>query len=219
MIEQSSLSARVKAQSLRAFELLAEAEGKMHGKPPEKVAFHEVGAVDSIVDFVGACIGLEALGIDEVWCGPVALGGEGKGGYVKCAHGLLPVPAFATLELMKGLPIRPCGVAAELTTPTGAALIKALATRFGPLPPIDIRRLGYGAGTRNDPQILIPNVLRVVLGEESGGRPEDGGAERGAGREERGTRNGVPSRHGRSRFRRTSTMPRRRNWGFWPSGS
>lgn len=190
MIEQSSLSARVKAQSLRAFELLAEAEGKMHGKPPEKVAFHEVGAVDSIVDFVGACIGLEALGVDDVWCGPVALGGEGEGGYVKCAHGLLPVPAFATLELMKGLPIRSCGVAAELTTPTGAALIKALATRFGPLPPMNILGLGYGAGTRNDPHIPIPNVLRVVLGEDSGGSMEGGGRseERGARSEERGVK-------------------------------
>jgi hypothetical protein len=180
MIEQSGLSSRVKTQSLRAFELLAEAEGRMHGKPPEKVAFHEVGAVDSIVDFVGACIGLEALSIDEVWCGPVALGGEGEGGYVKCAHGLLPVPAFATLELMKGLPIRPCGVAAELTTPTGAALIKALATRFGPLPPMDIQGLGYGAGTRNDPHIPIPNVLRVVLGEENGGRRKEKGERKGA---------------------------------------
>lgn len=186
MIEQSGLSERVKAQSVRAFELLAEAEGRMHGRPPEKVAFHEVGAVDSIIDFVGACIGLEALGVDEVWCGPVALGGEGEGGYVKCAHGMLPVPAFATLELMKGLPIRSCGVASELTTPTGAALVKALAVRFGPLPPMDIRGLGYGAGTRNDPGIPIPNVLRVVLGtdgERSGapdavGRMAAGGSER-----------------------------------------
>ena len=136
----------------------------MHGKPADKVAFHEVGAVDSIIDFVGACIGLEALDIDEVWCGPVALGGEGEGGYVKCAHGSLPVPAFATLELMKGLPIRPCGVAAELTTPTGAALVRTLATQFGPLPPINVQALGYGAGTRNDPHIPIPNILRVVVG-------------------------------------------------------
>jgi len=158
----------VKEQSLRAFEVLAEAEGKMHGKPADKVAFHEVGAVDSIIDFVGACIGLEALDIDEVWCGPVALGGEGEGGYVKCAHGSLPVPAFAALELMKGLPIRPCGVAAELTTPTGAALVRTLATQFGPLPPIDVQALGYGAGTRNDPHIPIPNILRVVLGIREG---------------------------------------------------
>lgn len=167
LIRKSGLSERVKAQSLKAFELLAEAEGRMHDKPADRVAFHEVGAVDSIIDFVGACIGLEALGIDQVWCGPVALGGEGDGGYVKCAHGLLPVPAFATLELMKGLPIRPCGVSAELTTPTGAALIRTLVTRFGPLPSMNIQALGYGAGTRNDPQITIPNILRVVLGETS----------------------------------------------------
>lgn len=163
MIEASGLSAGVKARSIKAFELLAEAEGRMHGQPPEKVAFHEVGAVDSIVDFVGACIGLEALGISEVRCGPVALGGEG-GGYVDCAHGKLPVPAFATLELMKGLPVRACAVNKELTTPTGAALLKALVTDFGPLPPMRIEKIGYGAGTRNDPHIPVPNVLRAVLG-------------------------------------------------------
>lgn len=163
MIEASGLSARVKAQSVRAFELLAEAEGRMHGQAPEKVAFHEVGAVDSIVDFVGACIGLEALGITEIRSGPVALGGEG-GGYVDCAHGKLPVPAFATLELMKDLPVRPCAVNKELTTPTGAALLKALVADFGPLPPMRIEKIGYGAGTRNDPNIPVPNVLRAVLG-------------------------------------------------------
>ncbi|MBI3832654.1 MAG: nickel pincer cofactor biosynthesis protein LarC [Planctomycetes bacterium] len=166
LIEASELSERVKAQSLRAFACLAEAEGRMHGMEAEQVGFHEAGAVDSIVDFVGACIGLELLGIDEVRSGPVALGGEG-GGYIACEHGRLPVPAFATLELMKGLPIRPCPVNKELTTPTGAALLKALVKpeHFGPLPPMNIERLGYGAGTRNDPAIAVPNLLRAALGE------------------------------------------------------
>ena len=190
----------------------------MHGKSPEKVAFHEVGAVDSIVDFVGACIGLEALGIDEVWCGPVALGGEGEGRPCEVRARSAARAGLRDAGTDEGLPIRPCGVAAELMIPTGAALIKALATRFGPLPPIDIRRLGYGAGTRNDPQILIPNVLRVVLGEESGGRPEDGGRseERGARSEERGMGCQADTV---VEIQATSTMPRRRNWGFWPSGS
>ena len=202
LIEASGLSARVKKQSLKAFRLLAEAEGKMHGKEPEQVSFHEVGAVDSIVDFVGACIGLEALGVEEVHCGPVALGGElgrfsespgecaqqsgrsggspHEAGYVHCAHGLLPIPAPATLELMKGVPIRSCPVAAELTTPTGAALVKALAVRFGPLPPLCIEKLGYGAGTRNDPAIPIPNLLRAVLGTVPAGAEGASGGGEGA---------------------------------------
>jgi hypothetical protein len=201
LIESSGLSARVKEQSLKAFRLLAEAEGRMHGKDPEQVNFHEVGAVDSIVDFVGACIGLEALGVEEVWCGPVALGGEvgrftespgehaqrsGRSGgsphagYVRCAHGLLPIPAPATLELLKGVPLRSCPVAAELTTPTGAALVKALAVRFGPLPPLCIKKLGYGAGTRNDPAIPVPNILRVVLGTLSAGSEAGSGGGAGA---------------------------------------
>ncbi|MCW8131328.1 MAG: nickel pincer cofactor biosynthesis protein LarC [Planctomycetota bacterium] len=165
LIERSGLTPRVKERSLRAFELLAESEGRMHHMPPDEVGFHEVGAVDSIVDFVGACIGLDLLGVEEVRCGPVALGGEG-GGYVDCQHGRLPVPAFATLELMKGLPIRPCPVAKELTTPTGAALLRALVRpeHFGPLPSMNVEKLGYGAGTRNDPSIPVPNLLRVAYG-------------------------------------------------------
>ena len=167
-LERSGLSARVKQQSIRAFQVLADAEGRMHHKPAEKVHFHEVGAVDSIVDFVSACAGLELLGIDELRCGPVALGGDG-GGYVECAHGTLPVPAFATLELMKGLPIRPCPVKEELTTPTGAALLKALVApeHFGPLPVLHIEKVGYGAGTRDDPHVPVPNLLRAVLGTEA----------------------------------------------------
>ncbi len=159
LIENSTLSPAVKANSIAAFYKLAIAEGRMHNMPPEDVGFHEVGAIDSIVDMVGVCIGLEALGIDEVWSGPIALG---SGGFVKCAHGQMPVPAPATLELMKGLPIRETTFQKELTTPTGAALAAALVKHFGPLPAMTITNLGYGAGTReNQP---FPNILRVALG-------------------------------------------------------
>ena len=169
LIESSSLSDAVKRNSVRAFEKLAAAEGKLHGMPPEQVSFHEVGAIDSIVDTVGVCIGLEALHVDEVWSGPIALG---SGGTVRCDHGLMPVPAPATLELMKGLPIRETSFEKELTTPTGAALAAALVTRFGPLPAMSIARIGYGAGTRE--QQPMPNVLRAVLGELSPGAASSG---------------------------------------------
>ncbi|MFH0938421.1 MAG: nickel pincer cofactor biosynthesis protein LarC [Planctomycetota bacterium] len=159
LIEHSALSNRVKIASLKVFQKLAEAEGLIHGKPPEQVAFHEVGALDSIVDIVGVCVGLEILQVDEVWCGPVALG---SGGFVKCAHGLLPIPAPATLELMKGIPIRQTLVEQELTTPTGAALLAALVSRFCPLPAMTISRIGYGAGQREAQ--AVPNVLRGLLG-------------------------------------------------------
>jgi len=157
LIESSRLSDSVKARSIRVFTKLAEAEGKIHQRPPEQVLFHEVGALDSIVDIVGACAGLELLDIGEIWCGPVALGS----GTVKCAHGLLPVPAPATAELMQGLPVRASPVEAELTTPTGAALVAALCSRFGPMPGLTIEKIGYGAGARE--RQAVPNVLRVFL--------------------------------------------------------
>jgi uncharacterized protein (TIGR00299 family) protein len=159
MIEASALSAAVKRNSISAFQKLAVAEGRMHDLPPEQVGFHEVGAIDSIVDMVGVCIGLDVLGVDEVWCGPIALG---SGGFVKCDHGQMPVPAPATLELMKGLPVRETDFKKELTTPTGAALAAALVTRFCPLPAMTIQKLGYGAGTRESQP--MPNILRVALG-------------------------------------------------------
>ncbi|MGD0090210.1 MAG: nickel pincer cofactor biosynthesis protein LarC [Planctomycetota bacterium] len=158
LIESSDLGGPVKSRSIRVFAKLAEAEGKIHGRAPEEVLFHEVGALDSIVDIVGACAALELLGIDEIRCGPVALGS----GTVRCAHGLLPVPAPATAELMQGLPVRASPIEAELTTPTGAALVAALATSFGPMPDMTIAKVAYGAGTREQP--ALPNVLRVFLG-------------------------------------------------------
>jgi hypothetical protein len=176
MIEGSALAQGVKARSLEAFRWLAEAEGKVHGRPPEEVTFHEIGAVDSIVDIVGACAALEKLAPDEILCGPLALGGDAEAGaarggsaghgYLRSAHGLLPAPAFATLELVRGLPLRACPAAGELTTPTGAALVRAAAKTFGPLPAMRVERIGCGAGSRDDGP--LPNLFRVVLGELEG---------------------------------------------------
>jgi len=158
LIESSDLGNSVKSRSIRVFTKLAEAEGRIHNRPPEQVLFHEVGALDSIVDIVGACAGLELLGIDQIRCGPLALGS----GTVKCAHGLLPVPAPATAELLRGLPVRATRVEEELTTPTGAALVAALSSSFGPMPDMTIEKIGYGAGSRE--RQAVPNVLRVFLG-------------------------------------------------------
>lgn len=158
LVEGSGLSAAVKERSLAVFSALAEAEGKIHGRPPAEIGFHEVGSVDGIVDVVGACAGLELLGVEEVLSAPPAVGG---GGYVSCEHGRLPVPAPATLELLRGLPLRPVPVEAELVTPTGAALLRGLVSSFGPPPPMMVERIGYGAGTRENPG--MPNLLRVFL--------------------------------------------------------
>ncbi len=160
LIQNSKLSDRVKTTSVAAFQKLAEAEGCIHNMPPDDVAFHEVGAIDSIIDFVAVCAGLEMLGVDEVWCGPIALG---RGGFVKCDHGLMPVPAPATLEIVKGMPLRDTPVEKELTTPTGAALVAALATNFCTVPALLSGKIGYGAGSRE--KQAVPNVLRALLGD------------------------------------------------------
>jgi len=159
LIEESTLSERVKSSSLKCFTVLGMAEGRIHNMPLETVHFHEVGAIDSIVDLVGACIALELLGIDEVQCGPVALG---SGGFVKCDHGMMPVPAPATLEIMKDIPLRQTPIEKELTTPTGAALAAGLVSKFGPMPSMTVSKIGYGAGTRE--QQAVPNVLRIAMG-------------------------------------------------------
>jgi pyridinium-3,5-bisthiocarboxylic acid mononucleotide nickel chelatase len=159
LIQESGLSARVKESSVRCFSTLAAAEGRIHNMPPDEVHFHEVGAIDSIVDTVGACIGIELLGIEQVWCGAVALG---SGGMVKCDHGLMPVPTPATLEIMKGIAVRQTPIEKELTTPTGAALVAGLVSKFGSLPAMQIEKIGYGAGSRE--KQAIPNILRVLMG-------------------------------------------------------
>jgi uncharacterized protein (TIGR00299 family) protein len=159
IIEQADLVARVKNRALAAFERLAQAEAQAHGCALEQVHFHELGAVDTIADVVGAMLALDELGIDRVVCSPVAVGS----GTVECAHGILPVPAPATLNLLIGVPLAECDVAGELTTPTGAAILTSVAEGFGPLPSMTVERVGYGAGTRDLPD--RPNLLRVILGQ------------------------------------------------------
>ncbi len=159
LIEGSGLSAEVKARSIVVFSKLAEAEGKVHGVPPEDVHFHEVGAVDSIVDVVAAAVATCHLDIDDFACSTVPLGR----GLTGSLHGVLPVPAPATLELLKGFPVEDAGLEAENVTPTGAAILSALVSQRGGTPAMRIERTGYGAGTLEFPD--RPNVLRIVLGE------------------------------------------------------
>jgi uncharacterized protein (TIGR00299 family) protein len=160
MIEPAGLSAGVKERALKIFRRLAEAEGKLHGKPASDIHFHEVGAVDAIIDIVGACVGLEALEISELISSPLNVGG----GLVEAAHGSLPVPAPAAAELLQGIPIYSSGVEGELVTPTGAAIVSTLAASYGPFPPFKIERIGYGAGGKEYPK--HPNVARLFIGEK-----------------------------------------------------
>lgn len=159
IIAASGLSEGVKLRAQQIFQRIGEAEAKIHNQPIETIHFHEVGALDSIVDIVGACIGLEALQIDRVLSSPLHVGS----GTFKCAHGIYPVPGPATTELLQGVPIYAKDIEGELVTPTGAAIIAMLAESYGPLPLLKIERTGYGAGTRTYPK--FPNVLRAVLGE------------------------------------------------------
>jgi uncharacterized protein (TIGR00299 family) protein len=157
LLAASSLRPRVRARAEQVFRRLAEAEGRVHGQPPEAVHFHEVGAVDAIVDIVGVVTALEVLGVEQVWASPLPMGS----GQVRSAHGVLPVPAPATLELLRGVPIYGGERTGELVTPTGAALLVGLGATFGALPPLRVQAVGYGAGTR---RAAAPNLLRVVLG-------------------------------------------------------
>jgi pyridinium-3,5-bisthiocarboxylic acid mononucleotide nickel chelatase len=159
-IQQASLPPRVKTWSLDIFRTLAIAEGTVHGIPPESVHFHEVGATDAIVDIVGTCIGLDWLGIDQVFCSALPTGG----GTVRAAHGLLPVPVPAVLNLLstRQVPVYDNGIQKELVTPTGAAIAVTLAQSFGAAPPMQLQRIGLGAGTQS---FEIPNLLRLWIGE------------------------------------------------------
>jgi len=166
LIEKSPLSDRVKKRSLGIFQIIAEAEAKIHNHAIDEVRFHEVGAADSIVDIVGAAICLEYFDADRIFSSPVQVGG----GYVKCAHGTLPVPAPATSEILKGIPTRSGLVPFETTTPTGAAILAATVDQFVENMSFVPRKIGYGIGNRDTE---VPNVLRVFLGEmepESDGR-------------------------------------------------
>lgn len=158
IITQSTLADPVKQTSLNIFRRIAEAEAKVHGKALEDVHFHEVGATDSIVDIVGAAICFHALDVDAVWSSPLELGG----GFVRCAHGMMPVPAPATVEILHGIPTTRGGVEHEATTPTGAAIIAALAHVFKAAPAMTTLSTGYGIGHR---QTERPNMLRVHLAE------------------------------------------------------
>jgi uncharacterized protein (TIGR00299 family) protein len=159
LIESSTLSETVKERAQTIFRRLGEAEAKIHGVPIEEIHFHEVGAVDSIVDIVGACVGLEQLGIRKVVSSALHVGS----GTFKCAHGTYPVPGPATAELLRQIPFYTGEIRGELVTPTGAAIVSSCATGFGPLPMMRVQRIGYGAGTRKYTD--FPNVLRVYLGE------------------------------------------------------
>jgi hypothetical protein len=157
IIGRSDLVDEVKEKSIRIFRRLAEAEAKVHRAAVENVHFHEVGAMDAIIDVVGSVVGLTALGIEKVFCSPLHVGS----GTFQCAHGTLPVPGPATAELIKGKPVYSTGVEGELLTPTGAAILTTLASAFGPMPAMTVDAIGYGAGT-SDPS--IPNLLRVAIG-------------------------------------------------------
>ena len=165
LIAHAALREDAKTLALRTFELLAHAEAKIHGLPVDDVHFHEVGAVDTIVDIVCGAVGLCSLNVGRWYASPVNVGS----GFVDCAHGKFPVPAPATAELLKGIPTYSSGPKKELTTPTGAALLRALECSFGEPPGIVAEAIGYGAGTRNPER--FPNVLRLMIGEsaEAGG--------------------------------------------------
>jgi pyridinium-3,5-bisthiocarboxylic acid mononucleotide nickel chelatase len=158
-IEKAQLNPRAAERARRIFTRLAESEAKVHNQPIEKVHFHEVGAVDSIVDIVGACVGFELLGIDEFACSPLDVGA----GQVKTAHGLLPVPAPATADLLRGAPVYTSGIQKELVTPTGAAIATTLSTSYTKIPEMTLNAVGYGAGSADFPEKA--NVMRLLIGE------------------------------------------------------
>lgn len=155
LIDDSQLSERVKQRSKAIFNTIAHAEAKIHGMTIEDVHFHEVGAMDSIIDIIGGCIALEQLGIDTLYCSPIPTGN----GKINIAHGIYPIPAPATAEILKNIPLAEFDVQSELTTPTGAAFAKSLVTQFGPFPSATMQEIGYGAGNKD---FDFPNVLRVI---------------------------------------------------------
>jgi len=159
IITQSKISEQAKKTAITIFEKIAKAEGTVHGKDPNEIHFHEVGALDSIVDIVSASIGFDALGLDKVYCSTLSVGG----GTIKCAHQLLPVPAPATAELLKGVPTVGGPGQVELLTPTAAAILTTVVDRFCPLPAMKIESIGYGAGSLESEK--FPNVLRLILGQ------------------------------------------------------
>lgn len=162
LVEKSPLPEKAREIALSIFQRLAEVEGKVHGVPSHHVHFHEVGGVDSIIDIVGTSLALCYLEVDRVICSPVPPGR----GAVKCRHGILPIPAPATAQLLMGVPLSGLDVEGELVTPTGAAIATTVAESFGSLPPMKVSSVGYGFGSKD---FGIPNFLRVFLGEDPGG--------------------------------------------------
>jgi len=167
LIENSDLSDDVKAKAISIFVRLGEAEAKVHDTTIEEVHFHEVGAVDSIVDIVGAAIGISAMGIEKIYSSPLSLGT----GFTKSSHGVIPIPVPATMELLKGVPVRQTEIKGELVTPTGAAIVTTLSDGFGPMPEMVVDKIGYGAGTKDLAE--QPNLLRVSLGAAGGSYERD----------------------------------------------
>jgi len=159
IIERAAINSTAKATAIRIFEALAEAEAEIHDTSVDQVHFHEVGSVDAMVDIVCAAVGAESLAVEEWVCSPLNVGG----GTVRCAHGTLPVPAPATLKLLQNAPVYSSGPQVELVTPTGAAIVKTLCSRFAPFPAMKIEKAGYGAGTRDFPE--HPNLVRLTIGE------------------------------------------------------
>ena len=157
LIGKSSLPGEVAEEALAVFDLLACAEARVHGVAPEEIHFHEVGALDSIADIVAAASAYHQLGAEEAWCSPIHVGS----GTVRCAHGILPVPAPATLELLKGVPSYATEIRGELATPTGVALLRRFCRGFCPMPPLVVDAVGCGAGTKD---FGIPNLFRVIVG-------------------------------------------------------
>jgi uncharacterized protein (TIGR00299 family) protein len=157
MLQKAELSEKVKARALGVFRRIAEAEAKVHGVPLDRVVFHEVGAVDSIVDIVAACVGIEALGVEAVWSS-VPVDGSG---FIACAHGRMPVPVPAVLEILKGRPMEVAQEESELITPTGAALLAEFSTKTTGWGGLSVQRVGYGAGTRS--LRSRPNLLRAAI--------------------------------------------------------
>jgi uncharacterized protein (TIGR00299 family) protein len=158
LLERAGVSSKATDMARRVFRRLAEAEGEVHGQSPEQVHFHEVGAVDAVVDVLGACLALERLEIDEVVCSELPMGR----GTVSCEHGELPLPAPAVAAMLPGVPVRPVDVEGETVTPTGAALVTTLSDRFGPMPAMTVEKVGIGAGSREYPG--LPNVVRAFVG-------------------------------------------------------
>ncbi|MGZ4201900.1 MAG: nickel pincer cofactor biosynthesis protein LarC [Thermoleophilaceae bacterium] len=169
LIDAAELPARARARAQSVFAALAEAEARVHGIAPEQVHFHEVGAADAIADVCGIAVALETLDVDELHCSPLPLGR----GFAKTDHGTIPLPAPAVLELLRGAPVRGVDLDVELVTPTGAAVVAALASEFGPVPAMTLDAVGYGAGSRDLAE--LPNVVRVLVGQtvEQHGRAHD----------------------------------------------